>query len=133
MPLAIELAAARVEGLGVTQLADRLDDRFALLAGWQITVIAVGAALVAATAAVVLDRTLAARRSRPPEGTYKAVTCEVEPDHVLYAGRGWRASNRFRPAAVRGPLFARAGRAVLLSWGLSPRHRAADSCAVRAG
>ena len=31
MPLAIELAAARVEALGVSQLADRLDDRFALL------------------------------------------------------------------------------------------------------
>jgi predicted ATPase len=33
MPLAIELAAARVEALGVTQLLDRLDNRFALLAG----------------------------------------------------------------------------------------------------
>ena len=33
MPLAIELAAARVESLGVTGLLDRLDDRFALLAG----------------------------------------------------------------------------------------------------
>ena len=33
MPLAIELAAARVEALGVGQLLDRLDDRFALLAG----------------------------------------------------------------------------------------------------
>jgi len=33
MPLAIELAAARVEALGATQLLDRLDDRFALLAG----------------------------------------------------------------------------------------------------
>jgi predicted ATPase/class 3 adenylate cyclase/DNA-binding CsgD family transcriptional regulator len=33
MPLAIELAAARVEALGVTQLLNRLDDRFALLAG----------------------------------------------------------------------------------------------------
>jgi predicted ATPase/class 3 adenylate cyclase len=33
MPLAIELAAARVETLGVTGLLDRLDDRFALLAG----------------------------------------------------------------------------------------------------
>jgi DNA-binding CsgD family transcriptional regulator/tetratricopeptide (TPR) repeat protein len=32
MPLAIELAAARVEALGVTQLLDRLDDRFAVLA-----------------------------------------------------------------------------------------------------
>jgi predicted ATPase/DNA-binding CsgD family transcriptional regulator/transcriptional regulator with XRE-family HTH domain len=31
MPLAIELAAARVETLGVTQLLDRIDDRFALL------------------------------------------------------------------------------------------------------
>ena len=33
MPLAIELAAARTEALGVTQLLDRLEDRFALLAG----------------------------------------------------------------------------------------------------
>ncbi|HTT54910.1 MAG TPA: hypothetical protein VMH35_26260, partial [Streptosporangiaceae bacterium] len=33
MPLAIELAAARVEALGVTQLLDRLDDRFTLLVG----------------------------------------------------------------------------------------------------
>ena len=33
MPLAIELAAARVEALGVAQLANRLDDRFGLLAG----------------------------------------------------------------------------------------------------
>jgi predicted ATPase/DNA-binding CsgD family transcriptional regulator/transcriptional regulator with XRE-family HTH domain len=32
MPLAIELAAARVESLGVRQLLDRIDDRFALLA-----------------------------------------------------------------------------------------------------
>jgi predicted ATPase len=31
MPLAIELAAARVEALGLTQLLDRLDDRFRLL------------------------------------------------------------------------------------------------------
>ncbi len=31
LPLAIEVAAARVEALGVTQLLDRLDDRFALL------------------------------------------------------------------------------------------------------
>jgi len=30
--------------------------------GWQITLIAVGAALVAATVAVVLDRALAARK-----------------------------------------------------------------------
>jgi len=33
MPLAIELAAARVETLGVEQLLDRLDDRFRLLVG----------------------------------------------------------------------------------------------------
>jgi predicted ATPase len=33
MPLAIELAAARAESLGMGQLLDRLDDRFALLAG----------------------------------------------------------------------------------------------------
>ncbi len=33
MPLAIELAAARVEALGVAQLLDRIEDRFALLTG----------------------------------------------------------------------------------------------------
>ena len=33
LPLAIELAAARVEALGAPQLLDRLGDRFALLAG----------------------------------------------------------------------------------------------------
>jgi len=33
------------------------------IAGWQITVIALGAALVAATAAVWLDRARAARRA----------------------------------------------------------------------
>jgi predicted ATPase/DNA-binding CsgD family transcriptional regulator len=33
IPLAIELAAARVEALGVSELLARLDDRFALLAG----------------------------------------------------------------------------------------------------
>ncbi|MEY2423809.1 MAG: hypothetical protein QOI95_3876 [Acidimicrobiaceae bacterium] len=33
MPLAIELAAARVRHLSVTQIADRLDDRFRLLTG----------------------------------------------------------------------------------------------------
>jgi hypothetical protein len=33
------------------------------MAGWQITLIALGAALVAAIAAVILDRTLATRRS----------------------------------------------------------------------
>jgi predicted ATPase/DNA-binding CsgD family transcriptional regulator len=33
LPLAIELAAARVEALGAAQLLGRLDDRFALLAG----------------------------------------------------------------------------------------------------
>jgi non-specific serine/threonine protein kinase len=33
MPLAIELAAARVEALGVAQLLDRIGDRFALLTG----------------------------------------------------------------------------------------------------
>src|SRR5207237_740701 len=32
MPLAIELAAARVDSLGVPQLLDRIDDRFELLA-----------------------------------------------------------------------------------------------------
>jgi predicted ATPase/DNA-binding CsgD family transcriptional regulator len=38
VPLAIELAAARVEALGMAQLLERLDDRFALLAGTDRTV-----------------------------------------------------------------------------------------------
>ncbi|MBK1786387.1 BTAD domain-containing putative transcriptional regulator [Prauserella cavernicola] len=33
LPLALELAAARVRGLGTSELAQRLDDRFAVLAG----------------------------------------------------------------------------------------------------
>jgi predicted ATPase/DNA-binding CsgD family transcriptional regulator len=33
LPLAIELAAAQVEGLGVAQVLDRMDDRFSVLAG----------------------------------------------------------------------------------------------------
>ena len=35
------------------------------MAGWQITLIALGAALVAATAAIVLDRARTARRAAP--------------------------------------------------------------------
>ena len=35
------------------------------MAGWQITLIALGAALIAAIAAVLLDRALAARRAAP--------------------------------------------------------------------
>jgi hypothetical protein len=35
------------------------------MAGWQITLIALGAALLAAAAAVLLDRALAARRAAP--------------------------------------------------------------------
>ena len=39
------------------------------MAGWQITLIALGAALVAATAAVLLDRARAARRAAPATTT----------------------------------------------------------------
>ena len=38
IPLAIELAAARVRALTVQQIADRLDDRFRLLTGGSRTV-----------------------------------------------------------------------------------------------
>lgn len=37
--------------------------------GWQITLIAIGAALLAAVTAVVLDRARAARHTAPAEGT----------------------------------------------------------------
>ena len=39
MPLAIELAAARAEALGLAQLLDRLDHRFALLTGGNRTAV----------------------------------------------------------------------------------------------
>lgn len=45
------------------------------MAGWQITVIAVGAALVASTAAVALDRARAARKA----ASATAVTRPVWP------------------------------------------------------
>jgi non-specific serine/threonine protein kinase len=48
MPLAIELAAARVEALGVTQLLGRLDDRFRLLVGTDRTAAARHGSLAAA-------------------------------------------------------------------------------------
>jgi predicted ATPase/DNA-binding CsgD family transcriptional regulator len=48
MPLAIELAAGRVEALGVTQLLDGLDDRFELLAGFDRTAAARHRSLAAA-------------------------------------------------------------------------------------
>jgi hypothetical protein len=48
MPLAIELAAARVEALGVGQLLDRLDDRLALLVGADRTAAARQRSLAAA-------------------------------------------------------------------------------------
>jgi predicted ATPase/DNA-binding CsgD family transcriptional regulator len=48
MPLAIELAAARAEALGLAQLLDRLDDRFALLVGVDRTAAARHRSLAAA-------------------------------------------------------------------------------------
>jgi hypothetical protein len=39
------------------------------MAGWQIALIAVGAAILAAVVAVLLDRALAARRHRPATAT----------------------------------------------------------------
>jgi len=48
MPLAIELAAARVEALGLTELLDRLDDRFQLLVGADRTASARHSSLAAA-------------------------------------------------------------------------------------
>jgi membrane protein YqaA with SNARE-associated domain len=39
------------------------------MAGWQIALIAVGAAILGAVVAVLLDRALAARRHRPATAT----------------------------------------------------------------
>jgi len=50
MPLAIELAAARVEALGVAQLLDRIDDRFGLLTAGDRTAVARQRSLAATVA-----------------------------------------------------------------------------------
>ena len=67
MPLAIELAAARVEALGVTQLLDRLDDRFGLLVG--------------------TDR-LAAARQRPQSAAARLPLSARERELVILVAQG---------------------------------------------
>jgi predicted ATPase len=81
MPLAIELAAARVEALGVTQLLDRLDDRFALLAG--------------------ADRLAAA-----PSRARHLVPADPDLDGIHRSGPGRQAGpDRVRDQRLPGPLL----------------------------
>ena len=99
MPLAIELAAARVEALGVAQLLDRLDDRFGLLAG--------GDRLAAAR-----HRSLAATvewsyqlLSEQEQRVFRQVSCV--PGAVHAGGRrGSRRSRRRGGGAAPGGLLA---------------------------
>jgi hypothetical protein len=52
------------------------------MAGWQIALIALGAAVVAAAAAVMLDRALAARRGRAGTGRDAPRTAATRPDQL---------------------------------------------------
>ena len=57
------------------------------MAGWQIALIALGAAVVAAAAAVLLDRALAARRATPaPAATRPG---QPQPDQITFPP-AWR-------------------------------------------
>jgi non-specific serine/threonine protein kinase len=82
MPLAIELAAARVEALGLTQLLGRLDRRFALLVG--------------------TDRTAAARHG--------SLAAAVEWSYQLLSEREQRAFRQL--AVFPGPFVLEAAEAV---------------------
>ena len=64
------------------------------MAGWQITLIAVGAALVAATAAVVLDRTLAARRPLRHRHVTRPARAVTDTSRALDPGQGPGAGPR---------------------------------------
>jgi predicted ATPase/DNA-binding CsgD family transcriptional regulator len=82
MPLAIELAAARVEALGLTQLLDRLDDRFRLL--------------------ISANRAVAARQ--------RSLEAAVDWSYRLLAGAGQRVFRRL--AVFPGPFTLEAAEAV---------------------
>ena len=99
MPLAIELAAARVEALGVTGLLDRLDQRFTLLTG--------GERLAAGR-----QRSLAAAVDWSYQLLGKGGAAGVPPDlglrGALHSGgrRGCRRSGRGAGGGAAGGLLA---------------------------
>ena len=93
MPLAIELAAARVEALGAPQLLDRMDDRFALLTGG--------------------DRLAAGGSGRWPRPWSGATSCSMTTSGGCSArcrcfrpGSRWRGPRRW-PGGRAGPVVVR--------------------------
>jgi hypothetical protein len=131
MPLAIELAAARVEALGVSQLLDRLGDRFALL--WRAP--PTRRRRAPRSQAVLARSPASVARSRPPPrpgrpgSSASAPWCRrrssraAPPPAVRRLPRGWSAggaagcSGRPTAADVRpGPAAATAGHAAPQPW-----------------
>ena len=99
MPLAIELAAARVEALGVAQLLDRIDDRFALLAGGDRTAASRQRSLAAT---VEWSYQLLDEHERR---VFRAVSVFPAPVHAG-GGRGGRRGRRWPGGAAAGGLLA---------------------------
>ena len=97
LPLAIELAAARVEALGVAQLLDRIGDRFALLTGGD-RLAAVRQRSLAATVDVELPPAEGGRAAGVPRGL--GVPGSVHPGGGRGGGRAWRAVGGPAPGGV---------------------------------
>ena len=95
IPLALELAAARVRAMSVDKIAERLSDRFRLLSGGDRT------ALAAAADVARADRL----ELRPPHGRR---SCVVPPPrgirgrlHARSRGKGWRRRRQRRARRAR--------------------------------
>ena len=117
MPLAIELAAARVEALGLGQLLERLDHRFALLTGGDRTAAARQRSLAATvdwSYQLLSERTAgysAGSRSSPRRSPWTPPRRSPEPPPsrrccTWSTARCW---SRRRPARTAGPALCDAG------------------------
>ena len=123
MPLAIELAAARVEALGVAQLLDRLDDRFALLAGGDRLAPPRHRSLAAAVewSYQLLDEN--------EQRVFRAVSVFPAP-FTLEARRGGRRGRRRAGGAAAGGLLAAGPAAARPGWP-APVRDAGDAARLR--
>jgi predicted ATPase len=123
MPLAIELAAARVEALGVAQLLDRLDDRFALLTGGDR--LAAGRQRSLAATAEWSYQLLEERERR----VFRAVSV-FPAGFTLDRGRGGGRGGRGASGAAAGGLLAADTAAARAGWPV-PVRDAGDAARLR--